>query len=215
MTLLNKKVKKEIEDIFRDLHKEVTIKFFTQEIECRFCQETHGLLDELAALTPLIKLEVFDLLGHADEAKRYQVERIPALVVMDEHDYGIRFYGIPSGYEFTSLIEAIKMVSNEEEHLSLETKMFLDKLESDVHLQVFVTPTCPYCPPAVILAQRMAYYSTRVRSEMIEAVEFPQLAIRHTVSSVPLTVINGTVTLPGAVPEHMLVDKIREALTKK
>ena len=74
--------------------------------------------------------------------------------------------------------------------LSPESRAFLDGLAADVHLQVFVTPTCPYCPPAVILAQQMAFYSPRVRADMIEATEFPQLAQKYNVYGVPRTVIN-------------------------
>lgn len=212
MKLLNKKVIKELNEVFKSLDKVVTLKFFSQEFECRFCQDTHQLLEEISGLTDKIKLEKYDFLADRAEVEKYDIKRIPATVVMDEKDYGIKIYGIPSGYEFTSLVEALKIVSTGETGLAQETKNFLDSLVKEVHLQVFVTPTCPYCPGAVVLAHRMAYYSPKVKGDMIEATEFPELAVKYNVMGVPRTVINETEFQEGAAPENMLIEKIKKAL---
>lgn len=214
MAFLDKKVRADIENIFKGLRKDVTLRYFTQEMECRFCKETHELLEEVRGLSPRIKLETFDLVRDAEESARYGITKIPALAVMDEKDYGIRFYGIPSGYEFSSLIESIKLVSTGDTLLSPEAKQFLDKLEKDVHLQVFVTPTCPYCPGTVILAHQMAYYSPKVRADMIEATEFPQLSQKFNVYGVPRMVINETGSIEGAASEKMVIAKIAEVVGK-
>lgn len=212
MKKINKKVAKSLEGIFKGLKKEVTLKYFTQSMECTFCQETRELLEEVAELSDKIRLQVFDFEKDKTEVEQYKVDKIPAIVMMDEKDYGIKFYGIPAGYEFTSLIEAIKLISGGETMLSAEGKKFLDGLEKEVHLQVFVTPTCPYCPPAVVLAHQMAYYSPKVRADMVEATEFPQLAVKYNVMGVPRTVINGTAFIEGAAPENMLIEKIKAVL---
>jgi glutaredoxin-like protein len=212
MALLNKKVLKELEGIFKELKKEIVLNFFTQENECRFCKDTRGLLEELSSTSDLLKLKVYDFVDDKAEVEKYGVERIPAIVMTDGNDYGIKFYGIPGGYEFSSLVEAIRLVSTGETNLEQETKDFLDKLEKEVHLQVFVTPTCPYCPGAVIVAHRMAYYSKKVKADMVEASEFPDMAIKYNVMGVPRTVINETVFQEGAAPENMLIDKIKEAI---
>lgn len=213
MALLNKKVLKELRGIFNELDKTVTLKFFTQELECRFCKDTHQLVDEVAAATDKIKVETFDFVADTEAVEKYQVKRIPAIAVTDETgtDYGVMFYGIPGGYEFSSLIEALKLVSTGETGLEQETKDYLDGLDKDVHLQVFVTPTCPYCPGAVILGHRMAYYSSRVRSDMVEATEYPDLSARYNVMGVPRTVINEVEFQEGAAPENMIIEKIKAA----
>lgn len=87
------------------------------------------------------------------------MDKVPAIVVMDERDYGIRFYGIPAGYEFGFLINAVISVSKGESLLSEASKAKLEGLSKPVHVQVFVTPTCPYCPGAVILAHNAALAS--------------------------------------------------------
>ncbi len=207
---LSKKIVKELEDVFKVLKKGVTLKYFTQAVECLACQETRELLEELAKLSDKIKLEVYDFVEDKTEVDK--VDKIPAIVIMDEKDYGIRFFGIPAGYEFTSLIEALKLISNGETMLSDEGKKFLDGLEKEVHLQVFVTPTCPYCPSSVILAHHMAYYSPKVRADMVESTEFPQLAVKYNVMGVPRTVINETAFMEGLGPEAMLIEKIKTVL---
>jgi glutaredoxin-like protein len=131
---------------------------------------------------------------------------------MDETDYGIKFYGIPAGYEFASLIEAIKLVSTGSHGLKPDTTKFLDGLKKDVHLQVFVTPTCPYCPGAVLLAHKMAYYSPKVKGDMIEATEFPHLSQKYRVMGVPRTVINEKEFQEGAAPENTIITKIKAVL---
>ncbi len=212
MTQLDAKVRKELEEIFKGLKKEVTLKFFTQEFECRFCSMTRVLVKEISELSDKIKLEVFEFIEDKPEADKYGVDKIPAIVVMDNEDYGIKFYGIPSGYEFGSIIEAIKLVSTGESPLQAETKKFLDNLEKDIHLQVFVTPNCPYCPQSVILAHQMAYYSKKIKADMIEATEFPHLTHKYNVMGVPRTVINETEYQEGAAPESMIIQKIKSVL---
>jgi glutaredoxin-like protein len=212
MKLLNKKVIKELKEVFKGLDKQVTLKYFTQEFECRFCMDTRQLLEEVSGLTDKIKLEIYDFVTDKEEVEKYGIKRIPATVIMDEKDHGIKFYGIPSGYEFSSLIEALKIVSSGETGLAQETKDYLDSLDKDVHLQVFVTPTCPYCPGAVVMAHRMAYYSPKVKGDMIEATEFPELSVKYNVMGVPRTVINETQFQEGAAPEEMLIEKIKETL---
>ncbi len=212
MPKLRKKIIEELEEIFSGLKKNVTLKFFTQEMECHFCRETRELLEQVTGLSDKLKLETYDFVEDKEEAKKYGVDKIPATVVMDENDYNIRFFGIPGGYEFGSLVEALKLVANGETMLSDEGKKFLDNLEKDIHLQVFVTPTCPYCPPSVVLGHHMAYYSPRVKADMVEATEFPHIASKYNVMGVPRTVINETHFLEGAAPEQMLIDKIKEVL---
>lgn len=214
MKYLNSKILNELEIISRGFKEEVTLKFFTQEFECRFCADTHGMMEELSGASDKIKLEVYDFVKDKHVAEEYKIEKIPGLVVMNQKDHGIRFYGIPAGYEFSSLIEAIKLVSTGKVELSEETKKFLDGLDREIRLEVFVTPTCPYCPKAVILAHHMAYYSDMVAADMVEATEFPQLAQKYGVMGVPKTVINGSVYQEGAAPENQIVVKLKEAFKK-
>ncbi|MCB0056509.1 MAG: thioredoxin family protein [Caldilineaceae bacterium] len=147
-----------------------------------------------------------------DMAETYGIDKIPAVAVVREGDspadYGVRLFGIPSGYEFGTLIEDIRLVSSGNPELSDATLAELAKLSSPVNIQVFVTPTCPYCPRAVLLAHRLAMASDFVTASMVEATEFPQLSNRYQVYGVPRTVINDVIHVEGAVPENMLITKL-------
>jgi len=216
MSLLKEKDQKLLIEEFKLLQEPVKLVLFTQEMECQYCSETRMIAEEISALSDKISLEVYDFVTDKTVAEQYGVDKIPAMVILRGEempkDFGIRYYGIPSGYEFSSLIEDIMMISQGESGLSEETKAQLSTLTQPLHLQVFVTPTCPYCPRAVRLAHQLALESDLVRADMVEATEFPHLSIKYGVQGVPRTVINETVHLEGAAPEVMLMAKVKEAI---
>lgn len=214
MPLMDDKTREDVREMLKALTGPVKMVVFTQEFECQLCAETRQIAEEVAELSDLITLDVRDFVGDEAYARDLNIDKIPAIVLLGENDqdYGIRFFGIPSGYEFMSLLEGLKLVSNGDAELSADTLAYLDALEGDLHLQVFVTPTCPYCPSAVILAHRLAFASAKVRSDMVEANEFPQLSMRYNVMGVPRTVINEETFIEGAAPEQMLLGKLQEAM---
>ncbi len=212
MPLLNDEIAEQVKEELADLTRSVELVVFTQEFECEYCAETRQLVEEIAALSDQIEAEVYNFVTDAEKAEELGVDKIPAIAVLGEGDYGVRFYGIPAGYEFVSLLHAIKLVAAGEPELSDETLEALAGVSEPVHLQVFVTPTCPYCQHSVMLAHQLAVASPNVRADMVEAQEFPQLAIKYQVMGVPRTVINENVHIEGAVPEPMVVEKLQGAL---
>ncbi len=65
------------------------------------------------------------------------------------------------------------------------------------------------------MAHRLAIASDRIRADMVEAIEFPHLANKYQVYGVPLTVINETIRVEGAVPEGRLVQEVLKVLGQK
>jgi glutaredoxin-like protein len=215
MAMISDKDKKAVGDRLTKLTGPVKLVMFTQEMECQFCKETRELVEEVAALSDKISVEVKDFLKADIEAKKLGVDKIPAIAVLGDgdKDYGIRFYGIPAGYEFMSLLESIEIVSKGESGLSANGKEKIKGLGKAVHLQVFVTPTCPYCPRAVVQAFRMAVESPNITASMVEATEFPHLANKYQVSGVPHTVIGDSPQpMIGAYPEAAALDLILNAV---
>ena len=216
MTILNDDIQNQVREALAELDAPVKLVVFTQgeggALECAMCAETRGLIEEVAALSAKISVEIRDFVKDSEVAETYGIDKIPAVAVVREGDapadYGVRLYGIPSGYEFGTLIEDIRMVSSGDPALSDATLAELAKLTSPVNIQVFVTPTCPYCPRAVLLAHRLAMASELVTASMVEATEFPQLSNRYQVYGVPRTVINDVIHVEGAVPESMLITKL-------
>lgn len=191
------------------------IRFFTSKEDCQYCEDTLDILNQLAELSDKIDLQVLDKDADSDKAGKLGVNMYPAIVFVDddENDTGVHFYGIPSGYEFSTLIEDIIDVANNHTDLSPETIDVLKQIDEDVTLSVFITPTWPYCPRAVRVAHHMAMINPHIKGEMIEAMEFPDLSNKHNVMGVPKTVINdGKAEQEGAVPEEVILEKIQASL---
>lgn len=111
--------------------------------ECRYCDDTEQIARQLAALSERASVEAYDLDRDAAVAERFGVDKVPAVVLIDQHgrDAGIRYYGIPAGYEFTTLVEALIDVSRGRTELSDRARESLKALQEPVTLKVFVTPT--------------------------------------------------------------------------
>lgn len=192
--------KVELQRIFQALVSPVKLVFFTQKNACQYCVQQNELLTELISLSDKLELKVYDFVINGEEARNYRVDKIPATIVVGSKDYGIRFFGITAGYEFSSLIEAIVMVSTGISGLDPRLEKLVQSIKEKVHLQVLVTLTCPYCPKIVHVAHQFAFVNGNIRGDMVEAAEFPQLIQKYKVTGVPKTIINEEHSFEGAVP---------------
>jgi glutaredoxin-like protein len=219
MAMIKEKDAKAVQDRLAKLAGPVTLAVFTQEFECDLCRETRELAEEVAGLSGgRVKTEVYDLVRDKAKADSLGVDKIPAIAVLGGkgEDHGVRFFGIPAGYEFVSLLETLEMVSRGDSGLAPATREKLKSLKDPLSLQVFVTPTCPYCPRAVVTAFRFAMESELVQAAMVEATEFPHLAARYQVSGVPHTVIGDSPQpMIGAYPEGAAADLLLAAVQGK
>lgn len=144
--LLNDDIIEQIQEVFRDLKNPVHLMFFGSKHDCPYCDDTRQLVEEVAAVSDLLSIAVYDMEADSDLAVKYNVDKAPGLVIAAKEgeqitDFGVRLSGIPSGHEFTSLIQDIILVSNRDSGLNPQTRAFLKGLEKPVLLQVFVTPT--------------------------------------------------------------------------
>lgn len=202
----------------KELKKDVTLRLFTQGSslltipgrECKFCPQTQELMGELTSLSPKIHLEIYDFHSQAEEREKYGVERIPAIVMGDGDNSRLKFYGIPSGYEFATIVENIKTLSRGVSPLTMDSRKKLRKVNQPVHIQVFVTPSCGYCPTVARLAHAVALENPLITSDVIEIEEFPSLAQMYTVRGVPKTVMGTVSQLAGVVPQVQFVGVVPE-----
>lgn len=198
-------------DLAQKLVSPITLAVFTQEVECDYCKEARELTQEVASLSDKIKVEVFDLVKDKEKAEEFDVDKVPAIVILGPKKSHVKFYGIPAGYEFSTFMKDIVQLSRGQTELSNETRQALAGIKTPVHIQVFVTPTCPYCPGAVSLAHQFAMENSNIKADMIEISEFPQLAIKYNVMGVPKTVINETRELLGMQPEDEFLRQVAAA----
>ena len=195
-------------DLAENLVNPVRVIMFTEEMECQFCAQTKLLVTEMAALNDKIQAEVHDFVADAELAKQYGVDKIPAIVLVGQKDYGVRLYGLPYGYEFQTLMSALTIVSQGKTDLSEETKSKLRAIRTPVHIQVFVTLTCPHCPSAASMAHKFAVESDVIKADVIDAGEFPELATKYGVMGVPKIVVNEQIEFVGAVPENVFLEHV-------
>jgi len=140
----------EIKRLFEGLTGDVRLIYFTQREsplyipghECETCKDTRTLLEEVAALSDKITLEVHDFVAESQLAQEYGIDRIPALVMTADGVKGtIRYFGMPSGYEFSVLLGSLLDASQGKSELSEASIETLSSVDKNLHIQVFVTPT--------------------------------------------------------------------------
>jgi glutaredoxin-like protein len=212
MALITEDVTQQLKEEFAKLVNPVRLAVFFQTLEDPESEQVKRLVEELAALDPKLSVEAVNFVLDKERAAALGVSRTPAVAILGaEKDYGIRFYGLPTGYEFGSLIDAILLVSSGESGLSEETRAALKDVAKPIHIQVFSTPTCPYCPRATRLAWQFAMENDQVSADGVEVTGFPDLARRYQVRGVPKTVVGESVEFVGAGPEAMLLSHVQRA----
>jgi len=209
----------QVKKMFKNLEKKVIIKFFEDpDSECTYCDDIEELYRIISDLSDKVELKKYN--KDSEEAKKYNVEIFPATLIHSEsEEYNIRFFGFPAGYEFGALIEDIIDVSQGKTRLHpLLRKILKEEIDRKVRILVFVTPTCPYCPLAVRSAHKFALENPNIVGDMIESIEFQQLASKYNVYTVPKIIIqvNGEdkEEFEGAAPDAYLILKILEAMDK-
>jgi alkyl hydroperoxide reductase subunit AhpF len=150
MGFLSAENQAEVKRLFEGLTGDVRLIYFTQREsplfipghECETCKDTRTLLEEVAALSDKIELEVHDFVAESQLARDYAIDRIPALVITADNVKGrIRYFGLPSGYEFSVLLGSLLDASQGKSELSDASVETLGSVEKNLHIQVFVTPT--------------------------------------------------------------------------
>ncbi len=199
--------RKQLEKHFKLLRQPVELVVFTEDgTNDAYNEYMVKFVRDVARSSELVTARFLDL--DSDEARQYGVETSPALLLNPDSCH-IRFLGAPLGEEGRSFIQAMLMISTGQSGMSEVSRSMLDQLQDPRHVQVFVTPTCPYCPGQVVNAIKCAVEKPDlVRADCVETAENPELALRHGVGSVPHTVIDDTFFSLGLEPEERFVAQL-------
>ena len=168
------------------------------------------ILSLISRLCNKVVVEYYD--RNSEIAKKFKVDLFPAFIIHGVRPYNIRFFGLPIGYEFGTFIRDLVDASTGKVKLLPKTIDLLKSINKEVRISVFVTPTCPYCPLMVRLAHKFAIVNDKIYADMIDAVEFPEIARKWNVVNVPKTIINGKFEIEGLVNELVLAKKIIDIL---
>jgi alkyl hydroperoxide reductase subunit F len=201
-----------IAEALSEMAEPVLLLLFVEDDPGPESQTQQSVVESVAALSDKLTFRIVSSREDAQEVKAYAIDKFPATVVLGQRDHGIRFFGVTTGQEFASFLEAIKMVSSGDSGLDADLGTMVRGIDVPVHLQVFVTLTCPYCARMVHTAHQFATLNDQIRADMIESSQFLDLAEQYQVETVPKTIINETTALEGAQPAFTFYLAILQAV---
>ena len=186
----------------------VRLVFFTQSFGCDACLAARSVVNEIASLSDQVTVEEYNFILEKEEVALFDIELVPALAVVGERDQGIRFYGVPSGHERASIVDAIILAATGEAGISADSQAVAESVDRPVDIKVFVTPNCAFCPQIVRIAYGLAACSDQITTSVIQATEYPDLVQRYQVTGAPKTIVDNQVEILGVQPEDDFVRQV-------
>lgn len=211
---LSDEMKDQILELLEPMVDDVTIHLFVGDHKCLYCHDTQSLVEQVAELSEKINVQTHKGDIAKGKAPEFGIKHHPAVVLHGKEAYNVRFYGIPAGHEFGALIGSIIDVSTGTPPLPPDIIEEIQAIDKEIHIMVFTTPQCPYCPGMVRLAHQAAVLNPLIEADMIEALEFQDLAQKYEVFGVPKSIFNETISVEGLTPPEMFVEKLYEAIDK-
>jgi thioredoxin reductase (NADPH) len=205
--IINDDIKKILAETFKALRDEISIEVFLKKgVNDAFNEAVETLIKILPEISPLIKVNFFEV---GDEQSLRRNVLLSPTVLIEPDKYSIRFSGAPIGEEGRSLILTLLMASTGSVILKPESVARLAGLKEKRNIEVFVSPTCPYCPEQVLFAASAAIARPELVSvEVIEIFENQELAQLRGVLAVPHVFMNGTLIMPGALHEELFIESL-------
>lgn len=187
----------------------VKMRVFAVPDHCVFCNTVEELVGKLSEMSDKVRVVRSGFDPDEPAARDYGIERHPALIIDGKRDFGMMFSGIPMGFQFGVLVEDLVMASIGVTDLSEETKIKLRDVKSPVDIQVFTLPDCPGSPRMARAAHKFCIENINITAEIVDVLEFKELAAERHVLETPKTVINGEVEIQGVVSERDLADRVK------
>ena len=193
---------------FGQLKNNVRLICFSKESGCSHCQEAKKLFEYIAELSPKIEFDVFNFDANTNKDRQYEIFDVPAVAIIGEKDFGIRYYCYPQSIELNNFLDDIIYVSTEEHHLSDQAMHKLETLQRKIQLKVFISSWCSYSLPAARIGLKLAIASELINVDIIDTNDYLKLADKYNVRAIPMTVVNETQSFYGALDEIHYVDNI-------
>ncbi len=204
--ILPQEARKVLRETFKGLVGKVPVEVFTGKAGNQYTEVTTGLIRVFSELNDKIEPKFHSL--DSGKAKERGVAKSPTVLISPDK-YNIRYVGAPLGEETRTLIMAILIASSEGTILSDQALKRLFELKEPRHIQVFVTPACPYCPQQAMNAISAAIALPKlVTAEIVEMYENREYIDKHHIVTVPFTVINGVPIGTGVKPAELFIEEV-------
>jgi alkyl hydroperoxide reductase subunit AhpF len=119
----------------------VVVRYYTSDVESWYTRAERVLLEAIAGASPKIALEVHADRWDAAREAAVAIRRTPAIALAGAGDTGIRYYGMPDGYELDVFLGLVRAVAAGRPELRPASIARLRALAQPVHLEVLVSPT--------------------------------------------------------------------------
>lgn len=187
----------------------VRVRVFAVPDHCVFCNTVEELVNRLAEMSEKVHIFRSGFDPEEPAARDYGVERHPTIAIHGKRSFGIRFSGVPMGYQFGIFVEDLVMASTGEADLSEEVKIKLRSVGRPVGIQVYTLPDCLGSPQMARAAHKFSIENDNITADVINVLEFGELAAGKGVLETPKTFIDGKVEIQGVVTERELAERIR------
>jgi glutaredoxin-like protein len=197
-----------VESKFKALGNDVKLMFFTQETDCAHCNLAKRVFERIASITPKVAFDVYDVNKNQEKLHEFGIFALPALAIVGEKDYGVRYYGYPRGIEIDGFLDDVVYISRGESDLPGGVVERLRRVGSTTNLKVFFSPEYHYSLTVARLGMRLAVANENISSDIIDAIAYLEVAERYGVRGIPTTVVNEGESFQGALDEADYVEEI-------
>jgi predicted nucleic acid-binding Zn ribbon protein len=158
-----------------------------------------------------IVLEIYDMVMDRDKAEQYDIKRVPALVVQGGDGEMVTFYGLMENVSLDVLLNAIHAVSERKIWFPEDIRRSLGRLVNDVKIRVFIENNSLPCKFVADTAIGLALASDRIDTDIIVAGDFPELAKKYNVTTLPKTIFGENLHVDGNMLESECLEMIFQA----
>lgn len=185
MQFFNEEASKQIKKKLEKMKNEVSFVLFTTEKDPKSNEVMVNFLTEIAAQNEKLRIETIVVEKDSEKPKTFGVYAVPCFAITGKETRKVIYYGVPMGHEFSTFLLDIVDVSTGNPDIDGSLKKRISGMD-DMHLQVFVTDSCPHCPHAAKLAHDMAVINPKIQADVIDAGQFRPLAEVYRITSVPV-----------------------------
>ena len=143
-------------------------------------------------------------------------DRLEFALLKEGQPTGVKFRGIPSGHEFTSLLLAVMNADGKAKNLPDEMiTRRIQALQGEIRLTTYVSLSCTNCPDIVQALNIMALLHPGIHHEMVDGAVFQDEAKSKNIQAVPTVFANGKSIHVGRGTLGELLEKLEKEMGSK
>ncbi|MEK4253938.1 MULTISPECIES: alkyl hydroperoxide reductase subunit F [unclassified Ureibacillus] len=192
---LDAEIKSQLSQYLQLLENDIVLKVSAGSDEVS--EEMLALVDELASMTPKIKVEKTEL----KRTPSFSVNRVG-------EDTGITFAGVPLGHEFTSLVLALLQVSGRPPKVDEKIINQIKSIKEEYNFETYVSLTCHNCPEVVQALNIMSVLNPNITHTMIDGAAYKEEVESKDILAVPTVFLNGEPFASGRMTIEEILGKL-------